>query len=405
MNNVLGNTRQLDSWIDGFMAYTEGKPSPRILRYWAAIATVAGALERRCWTFSGRSLLYPNMYILLVAPPGVGKSQAISEVYNFWNTLGTLNIAHSSLTKAALVDQLASKMNSADVPLVGGGSEMYIYHSLCGAISELGVLLPKHDLEFLNTLNDLYDCPEKYSELRRSKGEPLIIDKPHFHMIAGTQPGFMAEILPETAWRMGFTARCIMVYSGEAIKPQLFSGDGLDQELRKILSRDLESIMQLKGTFVWNTEAQLVMNEWYTKKADVTAPTHPRLQTYNVRRHMHVMKLAMIFSAAESSDMIVKDHHVQMAISTLAEAEKVMPQIFLEMVTSPDEAIINEAFNWLVSQYHSNGKKPIMPYQFMHFLASRVPANKIKYIVETMNQSEMIMPSGNGIRPHIHSAV
>ena len=146
--------RLLESWIDGFLTYTEGKPSPRILRLWAGIATVAGALERRCWTFSGRALLYPNMYILLVAPPGVGKSQAISETFNFWNALGSLNIAHSSLTKAALIDQLATKTNNIEV--TGHlGKEMYIYHALCAAISELGVMLPKHDLEFLNTLNAL----------------------------------------------------------------------------------------------------------------------------------------------------------------------------------------------------------------------------------------------------------
>ena len=61
------------------MKYTDGVPSPDIFRLWSGITAISGALERRVWVETSRSVLFPNLFTLLVAPPAVGKCLAYGE--------------------------------------------------------------------------------------------------------------------------------------------------------------------------------------------------------------------------------------------------------------------------------------------------------------------------------------
>ena len=98
--------RRLPCWIDGFFKYTAGHASPDLFRRWVAIAAVAGALERKVWVQTLGSKLYPNLYTVLVGPPGVGKTTVLSEVSRLWRELTDHYVAPSSVTKASLIDCL-----------------------------------------------------------------------------------------------------------------------------------------------------------------------------------------------------------------------------------------------------------------------------------------------------------
>ena len=64
-------------FVDAFVALTDERPSPEIFRKWAAITTLSGALEKRVWCTTKAGPQFANLYTMLVAPPGIGKSQAI----------------------------------------------------------------------------------------------------------------------------------------------------------------------------------------------------------------------------------------------------------------------------------------------------------------------------------------
>jgi hypothetical protein len=146
------------------------------------------------------------MYILLVAPPGVGKF-VISSIRELWsetknptNGQGIFKVAPSSVTKASLMDRLAAAKRQA--PLESG--DPTIFHSLLVAAEELGVLMPGYDLEFIAALNDIYNCPPWYDESRRASAiKELKIDNPHLNLLAGTQPGWLGSVFPEEAWSSG----------------------------------------------------------------------------------------------------------------------------------------------------------------------------------------------------------
>src|SRR5215207_10197519 len=100
-------TRRLPNWIDSFIEYTSDHQSPLIFRKWAAISAVAGALEQRVWVNPfGPKPVYPNMYIVLVGPPGVGKTVLTNEVEALWNDVPELHVAPHSLSKASMIDKM-----------------------------------------------------------------------------------------------------------------------------------------------------------------------------------------------------------------------------------------------------------------------------------------------------------
>jgi len=369
--------------MQGFLDYTDGIASPEIFRKWAAISAVAGALERRVWVHTARSNMYPNMINLLVAPPGVGKSQIISQVYKLWQDVQKFNICSSSVTRASLVDEL-NKPKSLKI-----GHETIITSPMLVCASELGVLITAHDLDFLNTINDLYDCPQMYRESRRSLKEQITIECPSIHMLGGTQPAYLAETLPELAWRMGFTARTIMIYAGESIRPSLFTKSVVDSALYSTLVRDLSAIAELTGEFQWTEDAKALMED-FNLKADDSAPTHSRLQHYLPRRPLHVLKLSMVFSVDRTNELLITREDVEQAIATLLEAESLMEQIFIEMVASPDKQVMEDLHRYVMQAYLANEKKPVAEARMHQFLMDKTPVNKIQFIIQSMINSGKI---------------
>src|SRR6266567_6432771 len=98
--------RKLASWIDGFIQSTASLESPTIYRKWAAISTIAGALEQKVYLTTDKGTLYPNLYTFLIGYAGVGKTNAISAALRYLRELPTFYMGATSMTMASLVDHL-----------------------------------------------------------------------------------------------------------------------------------------------------------------------------------------------------------------------------------------------------------------------------------------------------------
>lgn len=245
-------TRQLPYWIDGFTDYTKGHPSPPIFRKWAAITAVAGALERKLWVRTMGSNLYPNMYVIFVAPPGVGKTIAISTTERLWRGLEDHYVAPTSITKAALIDSLNDAKRRV---MLGAQIPPYTeFNSLKIVAGELGVLIPMYDNDFMNTLTGIYDG-YPYAERRRSKDLKLGIDAPQLNILGATTPSYLNAFMPEGAWDQGFISRTILVYSAQQERKDLFAELANDDGAFKILQVDLNRIGELYGKCDFSPEA------------------------------------------------------------------------------------------------------------------------------------------------------
>lgn len=371
-------------FIESFMELTDGVPTPEHFRVWSGLVTIAGALERRVWVETARGQLYPNLYVLLVAPPGVGKSRVIEVTNDLWHHTKSLKIAPDSTTSASLLDSLTD----ARRVIVRDGTLVAEYHSLLVTADEFGVFCPEYDKEFLSRLNKIYDCPRVIRVRRKYLKDEVSILNPQLNILGGAQPGWLQSMLPEEAWSMGFTSRLIMIYSATGPSADLFNAQDERSDLRAAMLAHLDRLVKLQGKFFWTDDGAREIRRWH-EAGGPPKPEHAKLAHYNTRRTLHVMKLALVSSAARGVSMRIEGHDVRRALAWLLAAEKSMPDIFRDMVGKSDSDTIRELHYfawrlWVVS------RKPLHESRLINFLRERMPHERINSLLEIAERANVL---------------
>lgn len=377
-------------WIESFLEFTNGTPSPRIFRLWSAISAVGAALERRVWVHSAGEQLFPTLYVLLVGRPGSGKSQAIRPVSALWYSTKELCVASNSVTKASLIDELEDAKR-----LLLIGNEMLEYHSLQIAASEFGVLVTAHDLVFLSFLNQIYDNDPSFRESRRTSGKKTDIINPQINLLAGTQPAYLATLLPDEAWGMGFMTRIIMVYSGETCKTDIFSRDKKSPDHFRELSNQLKELLKAHGECDWEEAAREAVRDWILKGC-IPIPDHSRLEAYNERRVLHIIRLCIISAASSGHPLLITLNDFIRARDWLLDAELAMPDIFKAMVNKSDAQVIADLHQFVWSLY-ARSQKPVHEARIIYFLQAKVTSDKIPRILDTVVRANILDRLADGV--------
>lgn len=163
-----------------------------------------------------------------------------------------------------------------------------------------------------------------------------VINGVYVNLLGATTPDLIRSSLPQDAVGGGLSSRMIFVSEWEKSKvvPFPFLTDENLKTFEK-LKHDLEEIYQLRGGFQITDGFKNAWKTWYTN-ADKNPPfrDNPKFEGYVNRRGNHVLKLCMILSAAESSDMVLNSSVMERAIATLEEVEKKMPSVFYGHGTS-----------------------------------------------------------------------
>ncbi len=385
-------------WIECFMEYTSSLPTPQIFRLWAGITAISGALDRRIWADLGPAPVFPNLYTMLVGVPGTGKSQACAPVRTLWTMCRELHVAPDNVTKAALIDSLHKNSRFFLNDSVPGG--MLEIHSVLVAAPELGVLMSKHDLEFISVLNHIFDSPPIYSEERRSmEGRQPEITNPQLTILSGAQPDFLGSILPEEAWGMGFCSRLLLIYAAVPPKIKLFSKTSKpDPQLLKQLSYEMDGMANLYGEMSWTEEAQAAVAVWYDEGL-IPVPTHSKLLHYSTRRLLLLTKLITIASISRKRDKIILAEDVERAKNWMLDAEKVMPDVFRAMLAKNDSELLQELHRYIWRLWASalpEQRKPVAITEVYTFLKDRAPSERIDRLVDIAEKSGLLVRSPVG---------
>ena len=404
--NGVGIARKLDSFVHGYIRYTEGISSPELFRKWSAIVTIGACLERRVWTITAKKPTFPNMFVVLIGPPGIGKSEAINGVRSLVRATGveglyepSCNLAPVDVTKASLYDYLQKKSTRREGPdpeaTALDSKETFHYHSAFLAVTELSDLIRDHDTQLLGALHGLYDCLPMVEEERRYRADnPIKIQRPQVSLLGGTTPAYINRTFPPSAWDEGFMARTILIYSSEVIMPDLFGTehDDLDPLLGRELVEDLRAIGKMWGRFEFSDQAKKTLTAWQ-KNGQQPRPAHMRLEHYNTRRMRHAIKLSMIAAANRSNGNTIDVEDFQEALSWMVEAEEQMPKIFLDMVGKSDGQVMNECYMYVRGIFDNPLMKnqPVKRSLIINFLRNRVPAYGVEKVLEMMVESEMLI--------------
>ena len=383
-------------FISDYMTYSEGDASTEIHRMWSGIALVAGACERRVWVRVGSRVCFPNLYVLLVAPPGSGK-QIIDDVREIWRETEepsggkAFHVAPDNMTRASLIDELASATQTRMIPSAGrkDALENYTYHSLLIAAEEFEHFLPAWDSDYIATLNSIWNNKSEHRETRRhGQHQDVTISLPQLNIIGGVQPAYLAREFVESTWSTGIARRVIMVYSDELPLMDVFQPTPNREDRRQRLLLKLGLISEMFGEVHWSPEALEFARKWHLSGCP-PEPTHSKLKSYNTSRTQQLAKLSTISAASRTASYTIDIIDVRRAQQWLIHAESVMPDIFRAMEKRSDKEIL-ENLHIHVTRLWGISKKAVPTSSIYHYLSTCAPVSSIDKLIQVAERSNII---------------
>lgn len=336
--------------------------------------------------------LFPNLYGILVGPPGSGKSIALAQAERMLRTVTELVIAPTNVSSASLIDALSDAKRRIVRP---SSIPNYLeYNAITAIASELGVFLPAYEPSFINLLTKVYDG-EPIEDRKRTRSVSVKIDKPIFNFFSGTTPSYLNDLLPEGAWDQGFTSRSILIYCGERriIHPLRDDALILEEGLHGNLLYDLKSISAVSGRVTFESNAVDAITDWHTSGGQ-PVPKHGKLLHYIPRRTAHVLKLCIINTVSRGS-LIISLQDFQQALDDLTEAESFMPEIFKSMGSSGDAMVSDDTWD-LVFEYWTQKKAACPERVIIGFISRKAPYQSVLRIIELMVRSGRLEVVGSG---------
>lgn len=323
--------RLLSDWLTGYLEYTTKiSESPISYHTWAGVSLLSASLQRRVSMKWGHTKIYPNQYIVLIGPSGMGrKGEPLVLAKTFMENLG-LPIASQSITREALIKLMANSTSQ----FMNKGT-MVIQAPINIVANELTVFMGQKNIKLLGDLTDMYDSQAKWTyETKHGDNPKDSITGVCVNMLASTAPDWIPSILPPEAVGGGWTSRVIFVVESKKSKviadPDIFP---VDTKLEDQLRRDLQQIHKLVGEFKFTQEARQLYVEWYEDQEakfeqGVLPVTDTKFLGYISRRATHIKKLGMCLSASRGSDLLINDEDFNRALKLLEVTEKKMSRAF-----------------------------------------------------------------------------
>lgn len=394
-----------------WMEYTSGLSSPNNYIQWTWRFIVGAALQRRVWMPPDHKPVYGNSYTILTGKAGLGKGLPIGEANTFFyhwkledhlkaysnngcsedrkNAAEMINksdlvqatqdeqqsknkevtpskallipMAPDDITYEALVGAICKSYRRISYPKWDEVNKKHIighygHSSLVFALPELASLLRQRTNDTVNFLLGLYDCPEDYKYVTKTRGEDRI-RRGCLSLFAGTTPNFMSQIFNEKLIDQGFSSRCWFIYAEEDRQEQFWI-PGLTAQQEQYKKELLEHILKLTtlyGRVEISEKVHHNLELWWKENSKKRANKSPKLDAYYGRKKVHILKVAMMEHFSEHASM----EEMSIPWETFEKATKVLEEEEPRM----DLAIVLQSNNPLsivydkIKQYLKTGGK------------------------------------------------
>lgn len=333
--------RRLGDWIDAFAKHTERSESPLEFRIWCAIAGISAALQRKVWVRCSEFTWYPNLYIVLAAPPGVArKSSTLGKIKELVRECETVKLASDSTTAESFIEQISEATSSLIYTDSRGEDVMKEHHSVSIFASELGSFIRPNDQNMMNYLTDLFDSPDsweyktKHAARKSAKkwgNTDNLITNCFVSLLGATTPSWLSSPHVQDGLEHGWARRCLFVYAEE--KGQEIPNPWVhkpDNSMKEDLIYDLQTIHKIAGEMEMTEQAQKLYSDFYQKeqrlrkKEAFPFPLTKEFEGYISTRMTHVTKIAMICAVSRSFGLSVEGQDFERAIAILESVEEKM---------------------------------------------------------------------------------
>lgn len=324
-------SRHFPDFLSSYMEYAVDGFCPDKFHFWTGISIVAGALERKVWIpFENDRKIFPNLYVMLVSHPGIGKSSAGNRgVMNILRKIsseqGEVNMLPAQITEARLVEVMSRWKKFYIGTKETTQSSGYFYAS--EASNSLKEIMGGGDI--MACLTEFYDCADKWEKGTVKSGE-ITISNLCLNMLAGCTFDYLRQLIPARNIMGGYASRNLFIVQDERFvrSPKWNEANHDNGVMKQKLINDLSRIYTLTGAFQATPEFQAAYEKWFPEHDSyVQGLTNEKIQALLARKQTNVLKLSMIMSVIESDSMKLELPHWERALALITELEKDLPRI------------------------------------------------------------------------------
>lgn len=379
--------RNHPSWIDDYLSCTDYVNSPKIYRKWAALSAISAALQRKVHCVMNGGIIFPNLFVALVGPPGLGKTQAIAPIRNMLASVELVKLSPAKLSPEKFIGMLSQSTKLVPTP----EDPFFTQSAFAVFLSELSTFIKPNDVDFMTILTDLYDCPTNwtYATIARDTEK---VENVFVSVLGGITPKALAANFGPASIGLGFTSRLNMIFSEDYKVPNLFGTQNVPD--LSSFRTDLTTIANITGTFRFSSETVKEFQSWVDAGMD-PQPSDGRLQEYLPRRWLHLAKLCMIYAVAESDRLFIELKHYKQAKQTLLEAEAVLHQALEYMGNSSAMEALRNVHSWMLAEY-SKTKMGVSEVKLKQKLLFDIPPQSLNATIIELVSSGYAMVLGSG---------
>ena len=341
------SNRKTFDWLEGYCEFTEDFEPPKVFNKWCGLIALAAATGRKVWLAEANTHIYPNLFVVLVASSGVGKTTAMREVKPFIDELGVV----MSAGKPSPAKFLTS-MSQAVQPVEGLGLLTNYLIWAEELPSFLGTDAYKNGL--IADLTTLYDCPDLWSKETHVRQVEEIAGA-YLCMIGGTTAEGLFDVMPKGSVTQGFTARLLFIHALYNEKRVVEKPWGAKQEaLLEPLKHDIKQIAKLRGPAKFSDIARVMWADYYVNRPQADEEfADTRLQGYAARKPFYAKKLALLLSVSEGDTLVVEAHHLEKAFKLIEEVDRTLNRVYSDI--APSVAI--QSYGKIVARLQRHGGK------------------------------------------------
>ncbi len=344
-----------EGFLTDFVAATRGSESPTQLALWSAIFTVSTLLKRDAYLHWYPSPLYPNMFIVMIAPPRICAKSTIARVADevligFPDYIENLKLKSSKRipiirSKATpegismmLKPTVSSEINEETQKVLMIERDSH----LCIIISELSTLMNKklYNQGLIGKLTDLYDCKDTDSDVTQGRGEQ-IFKNIYVTLLGATTIDGLRDAIPEEAFGDGFMSRVILVNQPTSTRSYPTPFNIPEISLNDLQKRAAFIAEHALGEYRMNEEAYEWYKNFYIKyKLNLfgLAKEQNIIGKMIYRYDINLLKLALIIHISTYTT----DYEI--TIQDLKDAKKILEQTYKGNKDLAGDLIVNDNF-------------------------------------------------------------
>lgn len=335
--------RQLNvPWYSAFVECTlPHTECPKSFLYWSAFSVLGGVLKRNVYFKDGLYTIFPNQFIILTSPPGIGKGTAINFAWSLVkdDNISTYKLANTisdRVTAPRILQRIAEGWPSKPTIINNQAVMATRDHSATIFSTELRVLVTASDwmLEFLCESWDRYS----YDYDTKNMGSSIIKDM-CTSLIGGTVPDYIRgmERDVDASVAGGFTSRCLFIFEDKKSKDLPFAqpiqNNKKSKDLYDKLRNDLRHIATLEGEVKLSTDAEIAFRNYYPTMSPQPDDSDAILN-FKSRAKSHILKMCMVLCVARSDGLIVSGQDMKDSIFMISQVKHRLDRVFRGMGAS-----------------------------------------------------------------------